>query len=154
MHNTTSFISLFRTSLLAAPLCLALAGSAEAKSIGKDQVNIRSEPSTSSAVLFTAPLGYPIKIQKENGDWVYFRDWQNNTGWVHKPLVSNVTTAVVLVDKANIRSSANTKASVVATAEMGEIYTILGREGNWVKLGYYHSGTEAGWMRNDLLFGH
>jgi SH3-like domain-containing protein len=146
-------ISKFCASLLIAPMVMALAGSAHGNSIGKDEVNIRSQPSLNSDILFTLPLGYPIEIEKEADNWAFFRDWQDNTGWVYKPLISDTKTAVILVDKANVRSAASPKATVVASAVLGEIYTILTREGNWVKLGYYHGGTALGWIRDDLVFG-
>ncbi|MDD2466761.1 MAG: SH3 domain-containing protein [Desulfobulbus sp.] len=152
MHHRNLFTSV-RACFIIAPLVLGLAGSLEAKSIGKDQVNIRSAPNLNSKIVFTVPLGYPIKVEKEADNWSFFHDWQNNTGWVYKPLISDIDTAVILVEKANIRSQANLKSKVAAIAEMGEIYTILGKEGNWVKLGYYHGGSELGWIRDDLVFG-
>ena len=138
---------------LLVPLLLAAAAPASAKSIGKDQVNIRSGPSLNSDIIFVAPLGYPIEIEKQVNNWALFHDWQNNNGWVYKPLISNVKTAVILVDKANLRSSAGRKARVVATAALGEIYKVLSKKGNWSKLGYFHGGSALGWIRNDLVFG-
>lgn len=152
MHYRNLF-STVRACLLIAPMVLGLAGSLEAKSIGKDQVNIRSGPNLKSKVIFSAPLGYPIKIEKQANNWSFFHDWQNNTGWVYNPMVSDIDTAVILVEKANVRSQPNTGSKVMATAEMGEIYTILSKSGNWVKLGYYHGGSELGWIRDDLIFG-
>lgn len=124
-----------------------------AKSISKDNTNIRSGPSTKESILFSVPQGYPIKIQKKTGDWSYFRDWQDNTGWVSNPLVSDINTAVVLADKANVRSSASVRSPVVLNVAMGEIYRVLKKKDNWVELGYYDSNTPIGWIRDDLVFG-
>ena len=142
-----------RSSLIIAPLTLGLACTLEAKSIGRDQVNIRSGPSLNSNILSTVPLGYPIKVEKETNNWSYFHDWQQKNGWVHSTLVSDIETAVILVEKANIRSDAGMNGKVEATAAQGEIYKILEKEGNWVKLGYYHGGETLGWIRDDLIFG-
>ncbi|MGD9948039.1 MAG: SH3 domain-containing protein [Desulfobulbus sp.] len=152
MHHRNLF-STVRACILIAPMVLGLAGSLEAKSIGKDQVNIRSNASLNSKIIFTVPLGYPIKVEKEANNWSFFHDWQNNSGWVYNPLISDIDTAVILVDKANVRSQATLKSKVAAIVEMGEIYTILAKSGNWVKLGYYHGGSELGWIRDDLVFG-
>ena len=138
---------------LLAPLLLALAAPASGKSIAKDQVNVRAEPDLKSAILYSAPLAYPLEIKKEQGKWVYCLDWLNNSGWVYKSLISDIDTAIVLVEKANIRSAATLNTSVVANAEQGDIYTILARDNNWVKLGYYQTGADAGWIRDDLVFG-
>lgn len=152
MHPRNIF-STVRACLFIAPMVIGLAGSLDAKSIGKDQVNIRSTPSLKGKVIFTVPLGYPIEVEKEADNWSFFHDWQNNKGWVYKPLISNINTAVILVEKANVRSQPSVKSKPVAIAEMGEIYRILTQSGNWIKLGYYHGGSELGWIRDDLVFG-
>ncbi|MCL1979505.1 MAG: SH3 domain-containing protein [Proteobacteria bacterium] len=145
--------SVFRTSFFLSSLIACFVTTAEAKSIGKDQVNIREQSNLTSPILYKAPLGYPIKIKKEEKEWVYCQDWLDNSGWVHRSLVSDIATAVILVEKANIRKEASVNSKVEGTAEQGEIYTILAKEGDWLKLGYYRSGTAIGWVRNDLVFG-
>lgn len=152
MNDDTPLTTL-RNCLLFTPLILAMAGPATGKSIGKDQINIREQPNVNSTILFAAPLGYPIEIVEENGEWVRFSDWQNNNGWVYKPLVADIDTAVILVDNANIRSTPSLSGSVVSTVKLGEIYIILSKNNNWVKLGYYESKSPVGWIRNDLVFG-
>jgi SH3-like domain-containing protein len=147
------FVKLILSTFL---ICLVLVESppaSAAKSIGKDEVNVRSGPSLKNSILYKAPLGYPIRIEKENGRWAYFRDWVDNRGWVHKDLVSNVRTAVVSVKKVNVRSGPGTRNRVVAEAGEGEIYKILRRKGDWIQIGYYHGGESLGWVRRDLVFG-
>jgi SH3-like domain-containing protein len=151
--NDEKPLTSLRACFLLTPLLLALAAPASGKSIGKDQVNVRAQPDLKSAILYSAPLAYPLEIQKEQGKWLYCLDWLNNSGWVYKSFVSNIDTAIVLVEKANIRSAAALKADVVANAEQGEIYTILARDNNWVKLGYFQTGAAIGWIRDDLVFG-
>ncbi len=155
MKPNSPLYAFFCAGLAGGALIFGLLGPPQAcaKSIKKDEVNIRAEPSTSSDILYKAPLGYPIIIEKESKGWVYFRDWENNRGWVHKPLVSDIQTAVVKTDKANIRSAPNDKAKVVTKAEIGEIYKILASKGQWVHLGYYHGGASVGWIHADLIFG-
>ncbi len=152
MYSRKMFASL-RNCVLVTSLVVALASGVEAKSIGKDKTNIRSAPSLKSSIVFTAPMGYPIKVEKEKNNWCFFRDWQNNTGWVYKPLVSNVKTAVISADKVNVRKSATVRSPVVGTAETGEIYKIIGQKKNWVELGFYHDEVKFGWIRSDLIFG-
>jgi len=152
MRRTLGLV-LFCTGVLIGPGLLTLSGPACAESISKDKVNIRSGPSLRSRIVFKAPLGYPIEVQKEQGEWILFRDWENDTGWVHKPLVSEVETAVVLVKKANVRSAPGKGSHVIAKVVRGDIYKILGKDGNWLKLGYYFGDEELGWIRSDLVFG-
>ena len=123
------------------------------KSIGKDRVNVRSNPSLSSDVVFQAYLGYPIQIEKRQNNWVYCTDWQNNTGWIYRPLISNTQTAVVLVENANIRRGPSLRRPVVMQASKGEIYKVFGEKGKWVKVGYYLENEVIGWIRHDLVWG-
>jgi uncharacterized protein YgiM (DUF1202 family) len=123
------------------------------QSIGKDLVNVRSKPDLSSEVVFQASLGYPIQIEKQKNDWVYCTDYKNKAGWVYKPLVSKIHTAVVLVEEANIRKGPSLSRPVVLQAYKGEIYKIFGEKGKWVKIGYYLENEVIGWIREDLVWG-
>jgi uncharacterized protein YgiM (DUF1202 family) len=143
-------------------LCLAVAWSmllavpalaSTMKSIGKDRVNVRSQPSLGSEVVFQAFLGYPIQVEKQKDSWVYCTDWKDNAGWVYKPLVSSTQTAVVLVENANIRKGPSLRRPVVMQASKGEIYKIFAEKGNWVQIGYYLENEKIGWIRDDLVWG-
>jgi uncharacterized protein YgiM (DUF1202 family) len=123
------------------------------RSIGKDKVNVRAQPSLHSEVIFQASLGYPIEVEKQRNNWVYFTDWKKNTGWVYRPLVSRIKTAVILVDEANVRKGPSLRRPVVMQASKGEIYKIFGERGNWVKIGYYLENEVIGWVRQDLVWG-
>ena len=89
MHPRT-FRPALCTCLLASSLLLFSTPAAVAKSIAKDDINVRSGPSTGDEILFTVPRGYPIEVERREGQWTQFRDWQNNTAWVFTPLVSEV----------------------------------------------------------------
>jgi SH3-like domain-containing protein len=123
------------------------------QSIGKDRVNVRSKPNLNSEVVFEASLGYPIQIEKQQNNWVYFTDWKNNTGWVYKPLVSRTQTALITVKDANIRKGPSLRKPVVKQAAKGEIYKIFDEKGEWVKVGYYLENEVIGWIRQDLVWG-
>lgn len=141
---------------LVAALVMMLVGPVFAttmQSIGKDQVNIRSKPDLNSEVLLKVPLGYPIKVEKEENNWVYFSDWENHNGWVFKPLVSRIQCAVIMVDHANIRKGPNLNTPVVMEASRGNIFKIFGEKGDWVNVGYYQENEKIGWIRDDLVWG-
>lgn len=152
MRKVTSLAVLW-TILAVGPAVLLSPPCTSAKSIGKDRVNIRSGPSLKSKILFQAPLGYPIKIEKRRGNWILFRDWENNTGWVYKPFVSDIDTAVVLAVRANLRSGPGLNNKVIGKAAQGDIYRIISRRGRWIDLGYYYGDDPVGWIRSDLVFG-
>ena len=142
-----------RTGLCAGIILLLSAPAVPAGSIAKNGTNIRSGPSLKAEVLLIVPRGYPIEVQEPSGEWTRFRDWQGNTAWVSTSLVSDVKTAVILTDRANIRTADATDATVATVAEVGEIYKVLSKKGDWVQLGYYNTGSPVGWIRHDLVFG-
>lgn len=127
---------------------------ASTASIGKSKVNVRSKPSLKSEVLFQAHLGYPVEVEKTKGKWVQIRDWQDNVGWVYRPLVNKkIHTAVVLPEKVNIRKGPGLRYRVVGQAESGEVYKIFQEKRGWVRVGYYLENQVIGWIRNDLVWG-
>jgi uncharacterized protein YgiM (DUF1202 family) len=126
---------------------------ANMKSIAKDRVNVRSRPNLKSEVLFQVGLGCPIEVARQRNNWVFFHDWQDNSGWVHKPLVSSIHTVVIIVENANIRKGPGLRNPAVGQASKGEIYRVFGERGSWVKIGYYLENEVIGWVREDLVWG-
>jgi SH3-like domain-containing protein len=144
-------ISVF--TLLWLGLAIATAWPSTMASIAKDRVNVRTQPTLNAEVVFQAGLGLPIKIEKQQKDWVYFQDWQDNAGWVYKPLVSKIKTAVITEDNVNIRKGPSLKKPVVMQADKGEIFKIFGEKGRWVKIGWYLDNEVIGWVRQDMVWG-
>jgi SH3-like domain-containing protein len=53
----------------------------------KEKCNIRSEPSTSSKILFTVEKGIPFKVLNRKGSWIHIQHADGDKGWIHKSLV-------------------------------------------------------------------
>ena len=143
----TLFFAVIVLSLLVVP-CWG-----KTMSIGKEKVNIRKGPGLNHEVLFQAHLGYPLEVEKRKGDWVHFTDWVGNTGWVYRPLLVDVPTAVVLKEDVNVRRGPGLRHRVVTQVDKGEVYRVFDQNGNWVKIGYYIEKEEIGWVRRDLVWG-
>lgn len=123
------------------------------KSIGKEKVNVRSGPGLKHDVLFQVHLGYPLVVKKRKGDWVQCADWLGNTGWVHRPLLADVPTVVVVKENVKVRRGPGLRHRVVTGVDKGEVYKIFQRRKNWLRIGYYREGREIGWVRHDLVWG-
>ncbi len=53
----------------------------------KDRCNIRSNPDTGSAIVFTVERGVPFKVVKKEGDWISVVHADGDKGWIYKSLV-------------------------------------------------------------------
>lgn len=124
------------------------------KSIAKDNTNIRSGPGFKYKVLYQASRGYPLEVLARQGEWVRVRDWEGAVGWVHTRLLSSVRTAVVLAERANVRSGPGMKNSVRRKVTRGEIYLVMAQQSSWTQIGYYFEKEHIGWIREDLVFGN
>lgn len=52
-----------------------------------ERCNVRSEPNTSSDVVFKAVKGVPFKVLERKGDWIRIQHVDGENGWIHKMLV-------------------------------------------------------------------
>ncbi len=53
----------------------------------KTNCNVRSEPSTDSAVLFTVERGVPFRVIQRQGDWIHIEHADGEKGWIYHTLV-------------------------------------------------------------------
>ena len=89
--------------------CNAGAAVAERLTVIKPVANIRSGPGANYDILGKVEKYYPIFVMKESDSWYYFRDFEDDRGWVHKSLVGKVPAVITKKDLCNIRSGPSTK---------------------------------------------
>lgn len=147
---------MLRISAIALTILLffAVPARCDMESIGRDNVHVRSGPGLKYQAIFRAPLGYPVQVLERQKDWVKIKDWQGTVGWVSRPLLSDVQTAVVMRDNANVRKEPGLGNEVLRKVERGEIYKVIGVKDNWIQIAYYFEEEPVGWIRRDLVFGH
>ena len=104
-------------------------------SVTKDNVNVRSAPTTKSPVYMELFAGYPLKVLKKEGDWLQISDYEGDTGWIHQSLVGKNDTVIINAPKSvNMRAEPTTNSPVVADVERGVIMTKISEQGKWMKL--------------------
>ncbi|WJY28210.1 N-acetylmuramoyl-L-alanine amidase [Sporosarcina trichiuri] len=127
-----------------------------------DSLNIRSGPSTNSAVIGKLRSGEPADLLGYDGEWASISA-DGTDGWVHTtyitevPSSSGVTeenadnakavkadTFTVAVDKLNVRKKATQSSKRVGTIQKDESFPVERIEGNWVKIAL--SGKTSGWV--------
>lgn len=111
--------------------------------------NIRSGPGIKHEILWKAEKFYPVLILNKKGTWYQFKDFENDTGWIHNSLLARIKAAVVIKEKCNIRSGPSTKNKVVFTAGKGVPFRVILRKGNWIKV--EHVSGDQGWIYKTLV---
>lgn len=120
-------------------------------SITTDNANVRTGPGTNYPASMELFQGYPLKIQKREGDWYKIVDYENDAGWVHDSIVKPADTVIVNSKKSvNMRTGPSTKDSVVADVERGVVLTKISTKGKWTKV--RHSSGTTGWIYSPLLW--
>ena len=80
-------------------LCSSNSLAAEYVSVKKDNVNVRTGPGTDNPVSMELFAGYPLKVIKKQGEWIKFSDFENDTGWIHKSLVTKGDSVIINAKK-------------------------------------------------------
>ncbi|MEF7617570.1 SH3 domain-containing protein [Aquincola sp. MAHUQ-54] len=142
-----------RSILLSCAVALLVSPMAHARemvSVAK-QVNMRSGAGTQHDALWLLEPGYPLQVVDRRGAWLRVRDFENDRGWVYRPLTNKVRHHVVKSKAANIRQRPSTRAPILGRAVYGEVLKTVERREGWVKV--RQSGGTQGWVANRLLWG-
>jgi len=132
-------------------LSVSTAFAADYLSITTDNANVRTGPGINYPVTMELFEGYPLKVEKQQGDWYKVVDFENDSGWVHDSIVKKSDTVIVNAKKSvNMRSGPTTKDSIVADVERGVVLTRISKEGKWTKV--RHGSGTTGWIYNSLLW--
>ncbi len=123
---------------------------AEYISVNKDGVNIRSGPSTKKEKLWEVFKDFPLQVVKRQKDWLQTKDFEGDTGWIYKKLISNNKRVIVKVNTANMRIGPGKDYELVATVKYGVVFTPLEKDGDWVKV--KHQDKTTGWVYKKLIW--
>lgn len=125
-------------------------GRAEFLSVAKEKVNVRAGPGTDHEILWQVYRSYPVKVLEKKGQWVKTEDYENDIGWIYRPLLSKAHTVIVIREKVNVRTEAGTNSKIAFQAEKDVIFRLLDTKDSWLKVKH---GDYVGWIRKDLVWG-
>lgn len=125
-------------------------------SVSGEDVNLRSGPGTNYSVKWKYGSGLPLKVIKEQGSWVKVEDFEKDSGWLHKDLLSNTGHMIVKVNKdknkkVNIRSGPGTNYKIVGKAYYGVVFKTVKQQKGWAQV--KHESGVTGWVKRTLLWG-
>ncbi|MBW2018825.1 MAG: SH3 domain-containing protein [Deltaproteobacteria bacterium] len=126
--------------------------SAERLSVAVNKANVRSGPGTNHAILWSAGKYYPVDIIKKDKSWCQIRDFENDIGWIYRPLLKKIPAVIVTGTIVNVREGPGTNFRVLFQAEKGVSFKLLGRKKGWLKV--QHADGDMGWIHASLVWGH
>jgi SH3-like domain-containing protein len=89
-------------------------------------------------------------VIKKSDSWYYFRDFEDDRGWVHQTLVGNVPAVITKKDLCNIRSGPSTKDKILFSVEKGIPFKVLEHKNRWLRI--EHSDGDRGWIFDALVW--
>jgi len=128
----------------------------EILSIQGDKVILRSSPDQKSKPLWEYGNGFPLEVLKKQGDWLMVKDYENDSGWIHRSRLQKSQQVIVRANKdenktINIRSGPSTSTPIIGNAYYGVVFSVLEKNGLWLQV--RHESGLSGWVKADLLWG-
>lgn len=143
------------TVLMLAATALAADQAISVAATTGSSLRVRSDASTDASILSTLDKGVAVAVLDDSISGWYKINYGGTVGYVSADYVSidqdNIFTSYGSVngDGVNVRSSASTDGSVLATVDKGTIVTVNGFENGWYDVTCEY-GTE-GYIRSDFL---
>ena len=124
---------------------------AERMALAVNKANVRSGPGTEKyEVLWEIEKYHPIQVVQRQGDWIFFKDFEGDEGWIHKRLVDKTPTVITRKDMVNIRSGPGTDNAITFKAEKGVPLLVMERKGEWIRIQSAYG--DKGWIHRKLVW--
>jgi len=126
------------------------AAMAERLTVVSSVANIRSGPGEKYDILWKVEKYYPILVIEKKSSWYYFKDFEDDNGWVHQSLVDQVDAVITNKDLCNIRSGPGTDNKILFTVEKGIPFKVIKRQDHWLQI--EHADKDQGWIHDSLVW--
>ncbi len=127
--------------------------SAGTVSVGSGRLNVRSSPSSSSAVTAKLDKGSYVTLLSSSGSWWYVEYGKNQYGYCHSsyivPAGGSQRMVYTSTGRLNVRSGPGSGHSIIAGLASGEKVIVLSSSGYWSRI-LYHGG-KTGYVYNIYL---
>ncbi len=126
------------------------AAAARRVSVKVSVANVRKAPSRSAEVVWQVAKYHPFVVLGKKGEWYRCRDFEGDTGWVSRAVLSEVPTVITIKDDCNVRSGPGTKNRVLFILDREIPLKVLSRKGRWLKI--EHEDGDRGWIHASLVW--
>ena len=157
MKKSISFLLAFAllAGMVLMPLEVHGAGSIKAGAVttSGSSLNVRSSPSTSSAVLTALRNGSYVTLHGKSGDWWKVSYGKDRYGYCHEDYITIVQgTSVTVATQSgalNVRKGPGTSYEKIASLGKGETVLLLSTSGQWSRILYH--GIYTGYVASQYL---
>jgi len=120
-------------------------------SLGSDRARMRSGPGKQYPIRWEYHrAGMPLEVIAEYDNWRQVRDWEGETGWMHRSLLSGRRQAIFVAPGAALRRKPRLSAPVIARPERGVIARLDKCGADWCRLTV---GDFRGWTPKADIWG-
>lgn len=130
---------------------LAGAADAEILSVSTERAIVREGPGSGYPILWEEKRLMPFQILSWRHDWARVRGSRGEAGWIHRSVLCDAPTVVVLEKFANIRTGPGLNYPVAWMGTRRDPLNVLEAEGDWLGVST-ESGSE-GWVFRKLVWG-
>lgn len=127
-----------------------VAYAAERMAVSANDANIRSGPGPNQDVLWKVEKYYPLEVIETSGVWLRFKDYEGDSGWIHKSLVDKTPTVVTKQNGCQLRAGPGTEQPVLIKIDKGIPFKVLKREGRWIQV--EHADGDKGWLHDSVVW--
>ena len=153
------FALLLFGGLIMAPVeasAATLSSNAGAVTTSSGKLNVRSQPSSGSAVVAQVKKGSYITLISKSGDWWKVEYAKGKQGYCHADYITIVQGSPVTVNtqsgSLNVRSGPGTSYAKTASLSKGDVVLLLTTSNGWSRVLYH--GTKTGYVSAQYLSGY
>jgi len=131
-------------------MIIPVAHAAERMAVSASDAKIRSGPGPNQDVLWKVEKFYPIEVVETSGVWLRFKDYEGDSGWIHKSLVDKTPTVVTKQNGCQLRAGPGSEQPVLIKIDKGIPFKVLKRDGRWIQV--EHADGDKGWLHDSLIW--
>lgn len=155
MNSKLSQLILFNISwiIIAINSQIAHANTPYFASLRSSETNVRAGPSLNYPIKFTYMIkSIPVKVIKDYQNWSEIEDYEGQTGWISKGLITKKRTVMVDISKSSINMYKKNKdnSEVILKLENSVIADYIQCIKNWCAI---EIEDQKGWVEKKYLFG-
>ncbi|MFS0558657.1 stage II sporulation protein P [Brevibacillus sp. 179-C9.3 HS] len=147
-------VSLLAVFFLILLMPLSIARAATHVEVAVDQLNIRSEPGTTTQIVATLKKATRLPITKQQKDWTQVKLPNGNTGWVNNKYVKMIEVPQIKyvksnVDMLNVRAEPNATSQILQIIDKNGVFLQTRKQGEWAQIKL--SDQKNGWVKASYL---